>query len=342
MFRTKIAFILLVVMVAAIAGCGGDGKKESGESMDTPMAGSADFVAKVNSVVIGDKELSQELMMLRQQMAGRVNPQQLDSMEPMLKQQAVANLVNRTLLTQAADSENITVTTEQVDTKLEEIKANFPDEETFVAQLDRSNMTPDEFRVEVERGIKLEELVGLKTVSADAPTEEEAREFYDSNKERFSTPERIRASHILIKVEETDSAFVREQKKAKIDELHARLVAGEKIAALAMENSDCPSKSKGGDLGFFGRGQMVKPFDDAAFALEPGEISPVVETMFGYHVIEVTETEESSVTSFEDSKESIIDYLAEMKKQDVMNSYITSLRDKAEIEYADSALAPSM
>ena len=342
MFRTKIAFILFFVMVAAIAGCGGDGKKESGESMDSPMANSADFVAKVNGVVIGDKELSQELMMLRQQMGGRVSPQQLDSMEPMLKQQAVANLVNRALLTQAADSENITVTAEQVDEKFEEIRANFPDEETFVAQLEMSNMTPDEFRVEVERGIKLEELVGLKTVGTDAPTEEEAREFYDANKQRFSTPERIRASHILIKVEDTDSTFVREQKKAKIDELHARLVAGEKIATLAMENSDCPSKSKGGDLGFFGRGQMVKPFDDAAFALEPGEISPVVETMFGYHVIEVTEKEEPSVTSFEDAKEGIIDYLVEMKKQDEMNSYLTSLRDKAEIEYADSVFAPSM
>jgi peptidyl-prolyl cis-trans isomerase C len=339
MFRTKIAFILLFIMVAAIAGCGGDGKKESGKSMDNPMTSGADFVAKVDGVVIADKEVSQELAMLRQQMAGRVSAEQLNSMEPMLKQQAVANLVNRTLLTQAADRENITVTDEQVDAKYDEIKGNFPDEETFIAQLGRSNMTPDEFRVEVERGLKLEELVGFKTAGAGAPTEEEAREFYDSNTERFSTPERIRTSHILIKVEETDSEIVREQKKAKIEELHARLVAGEDIATLATENSDCPSKSKGGDLGFFGRGQMVKPFEDAAFALEPGEISPVVETNFGYHVIEVTEKEESSVTSFEDARDSIIDYLADMKKQDEMNSYMSSLRESAEIEYTDSALA---
>ena len=138
MLRKRIAFILLFVMVAAIAGCGEDGKKESGESMDTPMADDAGFVAKVNGVVIGEKELSQELAMLKQQMAGRVSQQQLDSMEPMLKQQAVANLVNRNLLTQAAAQENITVTDEQVDGKYEEIRANFPDEETFVAQLTTS------------------------------------------------------------------------------------------------------------------------------------------------------------------------------------------------------------
>ncbi len=342
MFRTKIAFILLFIMVAAIAGCGGDGKKESGESMDTPVTDKADFVARVNGVVIGDKEVSQELAMLSQQMVGRVSAQQLDSMEPMLKQQAVANLVNRALLAQAADRENITVTAEQGDAKYEEIRANFPDEEAFVAQLGRSNMTPEEFRVEVDRGIRLEELVGLKTAGVAAPTEKEARKFYDSNTQRFSTPERIRTSHILIKVEETDSELVREQKKTKIEELHARLVAGEDIATLATENSDCPSASKGGDLGFFGKGQMVRPFEDAAFALEPGEISPVVETKFGYHVIEVTEKEESSVTSFEDARDSIIDYLAEMKKQDEMNSYMTSLRERAEVEYADSAFAPAM
>jgi peptidyl-prolyl cis-trans isomerase C len=342
MFRTKITFILLFIMVAAIAGCGGDGKKEDGESMDAQMTDKADFVAKVNGVTIGDREVSQELAMLKQQMAGRVSAQQLGSMEPMLMQQAVANLVNRALLTQAADKENISVTEEQVDAKFEEIKANFPDEEAFVAQLSRSNMTPEEFRSEVKRGIKLEELVEMKTAGSAAPTEEEAREFYDSNTERFSTPERIRASHVLLKVEETDSEIVREQKKAKIEEIHGKLVAGGDMTALAMENSDCPSKNKGGDLGFFGRGQMVKPFEDAAYALDIGEISPVVETKFGYHVIEVTEKEESSVTSFEDAKDSIIDYLSNMKKQDEMNTYMTSLRDGAAIEYADSAFAPSM
>ncbi len=342
MLRTKIAFILLFVMVAAINGCGGDEKKESGENMDTPMTDSAVFVATVNGELIGDRELSQELAMLKQQMAGRVSPQQLDSMEPMLKQQAVANLVNRSLLTQAATTENITVTAEQVDEKYGEIKANFPDEETFIAQLERSNMSPDEFRVEVERGMKLEELVDMKTAAISAPTEEEAKEFYDSNTDRFTAPEKVRASHILITVDEADTEIMREQKRVKIDDLHAQLVAGGDMAALAAANSDCPSKEKGGDLGFFGRGQMVKPFEDAAFGLEPGEISPVVETKFGYHVITVTEKEDAGTTSFEDVKESIIDYLADMKKQDEMNTYMTSLRDAAAIEYADSAFAPSM
>jgi peptidyl-prolyl cis-trans isomerase C len=342
MFKTKIALILLFAVTALLAGCGGDGKKESGESMDNSMTGKADFVAKVNGAVIADREVAQELSMLKQQMAGRVSSQQLDSMEPMLKQQAVANLVNRTLLTQAANEANITVTAEQVDEKYEEIKDNFPDEESFIAQLGKSNMTADEFRIEVERGIKLEELVGIRTAGAAAPTEEEAKEFYESNMQRFSTSDRIRASHILIKVEASDSEVVREQKKTKIEALHARLVAGEDIATLASENSDCPSKDKGGDLGFFGKGQMVKSFEDAAFALEPGEISPVVETQFGYHVIEVTEKEKAEVTSFDDARDSIIDYLADMKKQDEMNNYMTSLRESAEIEYADSALAPSM
>ncbi len=342
MLRKKIAFILLFVMVAAIAGCGGDEKKESSESMDTPMGDGAGYVATVNGVIIGEKELSQELAMLKQQMAGRVSAEQLGSMEPMLKQQAVANLVNRALLTEAAKNENIAISDDQVDAKYEEIRANFPDEETFIAQLSRSNMTVDEFRVEVERGMKLEELVNIKTADISAPTAEEAKEFYASNSDRFTTPERVRASHILITVAETDTEITREQKKAKIDDLHAQLVAGADLAALAMANSDCPSKDKGGDLGFFGRGQMVKPFEDAAYALDVGQISPVVETQFGYHVIKVTEKEEAGTTDFSEVEASIIDYLADMKKQDEMNTYMTSLRDASSIEYADSAFAPSM
>ena len=342
MLRKKIAFILLFVMVAAIAGCGGDEKKESSESMDTPMGDGAGYVATVNGVIIGEKELSQELAMLKQQMAGRVSAEQLGSMEPMLKQQAVANLVNRALLTEAAKNENIAISDDQVDAKYEEIRANFPDEETFIAQLSRSNMTVDEFRVEVERGMKLEELVNIKTADISAPTAEEAKEFYASNSDRFTTPERVRASHILITVAETDTEITREQKKAKIDDLHAQLVAGADLAALAMANSDCPSKDKGGDLGFFGRGQMVKPFEDAAYALDVGQISPVVETKFGYHVIKVTEKEEAGTTDFSEVEASIIDYLADMKKQDEMNTYMTSLRDASSIEYADSAFAPSM
>jgi peptidyl-prolyl cis-trans isomerase C len=275
-------------------------------------------------------------------MAGRVSQQQLDSMEPMLKQQAVTNLVNRALLTQAAEAENITVTEDQVEAKYAEIKGNFPTEEAFEAQLSRSNLTTGEFRVEVERGMKLEQLVEMKTSDVAEPTEAEAREFYDSNSDRFSTPERVRASHILVKVEETDTEITKEQKKAKIDEIHAQLLAGGDMAALAAENSDCPSKSKGGDLGFFGRGQMVKPFEDAAFLLDVGEISPVVETRFGYHVIKVTDKEESGKTAFDEAMGSIIDYLADMKKQDAMNEYMTTLRDGADVEYADSALAPNM
>ncbi len=342
MLRKKIVFILLFVMVAAIAGCGGDEKKESSESMDTPMGDGAGYVATVNGVIIGEKELSQELAMLKQQMAGRVSAEQLGSMEPMLKQQAVANLVNRALLTEAAKNEDIAISDEQVDAKYEEIRANFPDEETFIAQLSRSNMTVDEFRVEVERGMKLEELVNIKTADISAPTAEEAKEFYASNSDRFTTPERVRASHILITVAETDTEITREQKKAKIDDLHAQLVGGADLAALAMANSDCPSKDKGGDLGFFGRGQMVKPFEDAAYALDVGQISPVVETQFGYHVIKVTEKEEAGTTDFSEVEASIIDYLADMKKQDEMNTYMTSLRDASSIEYADSAFAPSM
>lgn len=105
-------------------------------------------------------------------------------------------------------------------------------------------------------------------------------------------PGNIRASHILISYEgipQTTATRSQEEAKQLADDLHARIEAGESFEELAQTYSDCPSAEKQGDLGFFGKGRMVKPFEDAAFALEPGKTSGVIETKFGYHIIKRTQ-----------------------------------------------------
>ena len=151
-----------------------------------------------------------------------------------------------------------------------------------------------------------------------------------------------RPNIVLIMVDEGDSEEVKRQKRERIELVHRRVLAGEDIAAIAQTESDCPSKSRGGDLGFFGRGQMVKPFEDAAFALPVGGVSPVVETSFGYHVIKLTEKEPAGVMSYDEIRENIFDYLKEMRQQEEMQRFVTELREGASIVYADSSLADGM
>ncbi|HSG27979.1 MAG TPA: peptidylprolyl isomerase [Candidatus Krumholzibacterium sp.] len=174
------------------------------------------------------------------------------------------------------------------------------------------------------------------TADLEKADETKAREFYDSNTERFAKPEQIRASHVLLKVEPADTEETRAAKRKSIEDIRARLVAGEDFATGASEHSDCPSAANGGDLGYFGRGQMVKPFEDAAFALQLNEISPIVETRFGYHVIKVTEKTPGGMTPFEDVSMDIAQYLDGMTRQQELEKYVTALRDVATIEYADS------
>lgn len=145
------------------------------------------------------------------------------------------------------------------------------------------------------------------------PGEEEIRALYESRKESYEQPEQRHARHILFKTEAGDSEAVRAEKKKKAEEL--LLLArqqGSDFAALAKEYSEGPTKERGGDLGFFSRGRMVPSFDQAVSSLQPDEISDVVETQFGYHIIKLEEIRPASVRSYEQVRDNLA---ATLKKQ---------------------------
>jgi len=332
MFRNAIIFVSMILISVMLAGCGGG---EEGEMTEQK----AEFVATVDGEKITEDEVSKEIANIKRQMAGRVGPEQLDQMGQMLRQQAVSNLVNRVLLTNAAEENDIKVTDAEIESRIEQVKGQFQSEEAFRGQLEQSGLSMEDFREEVRKSIKLENLMDMKTAHVTSPTGEESKDFYDSNTEQFSNPARIRASHILLGVEEGAPEAVHEQKKEQLGEIRKQILEGAEFAELAEEYSDCPSSSRGGDLGFFASGQMVKPFEEAAFALDVGEVSDIVKTRFGYHLIKVTEKEEAGKVPFDEAQANIEEYLLSMRRQEEMNDYLSSLRESAEIEYADSALA---
>jgi peptidyl-prolyl cis-trans isomerase D len=141
---------------------------------------------------------------------------------------------------------------------------------------------------------------------------QEVQRYYDDNQQQYATPEQVRASHILLKTEGKDDAAVKKQ----ADDLLAKVKGGADFAALATKFSeDEVSAAKAGDLDFFGRGAMVKEFDDVAFTLKPGETSDVVKTQFGYHIIRVMEKKPASTRSLEESKVQIEEILKSERAQ---------------------------
>jgi peptidyl-prolyl cis-trans isomerase C len=164
--------------------------------------------------------------------------------------------------------------------------------------------------------------VAQKVTVSDA----DVKSYYEDHKEEFRTPEMVKASHILVKVDRSASEEEKKKAKEKATDILNKAKSGEDFAKLASELSDDPgSKTKGGDLGFFAKGRMVKPFEDAAFSLKPGEISGLVESQYGFHIIKVEEKKEPSLEPFDKVQEQIRQKLI----QESIKTKITEFIDKA-------------
>lgn len=169
-------------------------------------------------------------------------------------------------------------------------------------------------------------------------TDEEVKKYYDEHKDEFKESEQVKASHILIKVDENAGEEADKAAKAKADELLKKVKGGEDFAAVAKEKSECPSASRGGDLGFFQKGMMVPEFEEVAFKLNPGEISEVVKTKFGYHIIMVSEKQPEKQLGFDEVKEEINQKLKNEKMRTALTSYTDGLKAKASIKINEDLL----
>ena len=191
---------------------------------------------------------------------------------------------------------------------------------------------------EIEQSI--DKLLGLKRLEAFTAAVKRpdftpaARENYDVNSVKYTLPETVNAEHILIGLKDRNESDALK----RAEEVHKKIRTGADFAALVMEYSDDPSKAQNkGALGVFGRGQMVKPFEDAAFSLKkPGEISPVVKTQFGYHVIRLVEKKPATMQPFNEVKEKIIRELEDKFLADARASYISNIKnDKSIVIHED-------
>jgi peptidyl-prolyl cis-trans isomerase C len=173
----------------------------------------------------------------------------------------------------------------------------------------------------------ISELFEKEILSKAKVSDEEIRDFFEKNKEEFTTTSHLRASHILVKT------------KDEANKILTRIEEGEKFVDIAKEASiDKTSAKNGGDLGFFSKGQMVPEFENAASALEVGVISDPVKTPFGYHIIKVTDRKKGPVVEFDRVKDMITQKLSGEKQKEVFDNYITELKLKYEIEINKEAL----
>lgn len=237
------------------------------------------------------------------------------------KKDILDQLINTELLYQQAQKEKIKISNDEINLEIDKIKDNFSSPEEFNEALKANNITLVRLKEDIKRQLMINSVLE-ETRNQVSISDEELLEYYNENKESFLEPEQVHARHILVEAEEEANNLLLQLKEGLTD-----------FAELAREKSIGPSAPSGGDLGFFSRGQMVKEFEDAAFSLEPGEISEVVKSQFGYHIIKCEEKKEEYSPTFEEAKERIINTLKYQRENDAISTLTSKLREEAVIVF---------
>ncbi len=286
---------------------------------------------KVNNEVIPEEAVMHELSRLVHFYSQHMPQEEIRAQMPLFKAKAKEQAIGAKLLLNEAERLDIRVEDEELTARLEKIIEETGGKEKFGEMLVTQNITMESLKDSIDQGCRVEKLVEQMTSEAPAPTEAEIADHFKTHPEEYKKPERALARHILIPVE-GDNEEEKIAAREKIEEIRQRLTDGADFATEAAEHSSCPSgQSNGGSLGWFGRGAMVPEFDNAVFSMEIGELSAIIETSFGFHVIEKTEHDAGEDLDFDDVRESIRDFLMHTKRGEIIAANVNELKEKATI-----------
>jgi len=275
-----------------------------------------------------EADLQQRLTMLK----GQIPPESLEQAKVEIRQSLVDEFVVRTLLGKEIDKKKVTATDKEVADVLDSMKGQLPAGMTMDDLLNKNKIDGAKMRDEIRMNIRINKLVMQELGGKVKIADKEISDFYNKNLDKFKKPESVHARHLLVSKVSGDTDKIKAEKKTKAEGLRKQLLSGADFAELAKKNSDCPSKEQGGDLGTFTRGQMVKPFEDAAFAQEKNAIGPVVETDFGFHIIQVLEHKTPEVVKLEgETKKQIQAFLERQKQQGTFDALLKKLKAGANI-----------
>ena len=322
--RTKLLVQSIVVLAAFLA--------VSFPAMAEETKTSSDKAAVVNGVVISQADYAKELGFYLQRFS-REGLKVSEAQMAKLKNDLLENLIERELLYQESQKSGIKVDKKKIDGQLLVLKKRFPNEKEYKNALSTMKISENEIKDQIKRKLSINQLIDTKIAQKVVVTDEESKAFYNANPNLFKQPEQVRASHIFIKVEAGADEQQKAQALKKIKEVQKKLKDGQDFATLAKEYSeDETSKAKGGDLGYFTHGQMVKPFEDAAFGMQPNEVSKIVETPFGYHLIKVYDKKPQKILAYGEIKGLLAEHMRKEKIEKEAAKYIAELMKDAKIE----------
>lgn len=247
----------------------------------------------------------------------------------------IDEFVKRELLLREADRLGIVATEEEIDKAARNLRGKTPGQDPK-GILQSGPAGKNSLQNEIITGIRIEKLLATALPSTQKPSDSEIAAFLEENQEKLKMPERVQVRHILVNATPDTPAELKAEKRELAESYRQQLLNGADFADLASSVSDCPSASRGGDLGMFPRGKMVKAFEDAAFSQKEGEIGAVVETPFGFHVIRVEKHLEAGLAD----REQIVNILKQRTRILALADYVRTLQSTAEIKHSATVRPP--
>ena len=286
--------------------------------------------AIVNGVEISGDAVQFELdRLVRFYMSHGMTMDEVKRNLPKLEEKALDQAIGAKLLLDRAQELDIPLMAADIDAEVSKVVTQVGGPENYKKALDAQGITEVQFRKELEKGAKVNKLVEQACAGVADPTEDEVAKFYEAHKAEFVVPHQVLCQHILVKGSD-DAAL------DKIKAIRERIVSGgADFAEEAKKNSDCPSGQEGGSLGWFGRGTMVPEFDKVACEMKKGEVSGVVSTQFGYHIIYKADEKGGGRQTLVDVHDQVKDLLRHETRGRAMDAFVAELRANAKIEYRE-------
>lgn len=301
-----------------------------------PMGINAETVSKVVAVVNGvslfEPDLNQEIgsiMPMNQSFHGKLSEQKMVK----IRSDAMKNLIDFELGAQDARHNGIKIPQAVIDEEMNRLAIRFKSKDELASAYKNAGFTQKSFLHMMERRLLAEKILFAEVDANVSVSSEKVKNHYNANVSRYSKPEEFRASHVLIKVEPSSTQEQRSVLRAKADTLLKRIKDGERFEEIALNESDDLSKIKGGDVGYFHAGQTVAEFEEALVTLKVGETSTVVETLYGYHIIRLTDRRPARQIPFDEIQDKIKNDLVASEKKQLLEDWMGRLYKKAKITY---------
>ena len=283
---------------------------------------SEETVAEVNGVKLFKSDFDREVAAVEERL--QANGQSVpEGQRQMLNDSVLDRMIARELLYQESQKRGIKPDQSELESEFKTFKENFASEDEFKKSMENMNLTEEMVKENIRRGYTIKLFIDKEIVENISISEQEAKEFYEQNIDKFKTPAQVKASHILIMVDENADEKAKKEAREKIEAIKKELEGGADFAQLAEKESQCPSSE---------RGKMVQPFEDVAFGMKEGEVSDIVETRFGFHIIKVTGKRDEFLMPFPEIRNRIEEYLQQEKIQEEIDSLLVKLKEKAEIK----------